>query len=1086
MAIRIRFDSANNPMHPRLILTTRSGSRIRELPINEIKFKEDLTDGSSFSFRVYKERCLNSAGEIDEAFWKKIRDFRLAYCPEFDMYYELVVDINESDSIVKSIEATSLGEAELSQINVYELEINTEEDIDRDDYVPTVFYNENTPSASLLDRMLYKAPHYRIAHVDDSLKEIQRSFSFDSTSLYDAMMDVGEEVDCLFCIECVRGDDGGIDRKLSVYDLENNCMACGERGDFVGVCPNCGSTAIRSGYGDDTSIYVSVENLAEEVTFKTDTDKVKNCFRLEAGDDLMTATVINANPNGSQYLWYITDDMREDMSDDLQSKLAEYDTMCEAFKHTSSWAPNAALLTQYNTIVQKYQSYKPELNELDSTIVGYSALMQAYYDTIDLQLFLNSELMPSVEISTTTASDEAEKLTSASLTPVAVANLNACTAATAESAVLGMAKCLVRSTYQLKVRNSIYSSENHTWTGTIDVTNYADEEDTATTESITVLINDDMEKYIMQKIRRAMKKDSNDITDIAALFDLELDEFEDELEKYALQRLIAFRDSCQACLDILIQQGAADRTTWAGSGLDLYEDLYQPYLEKMSAIESEISLRTEELAVVTGVYDENGGLLYSGMQSEIIARRNQIQSAQNFEEFLGATLWNEFAAYRREDVYNNPNYISDGLNNEQLFAMALQFLNAAEKEIYTSATMQHSLTADMHNLLAMKEFSPLVNMFKVGNWIRVAIDRDVYRLRLASYEINYDDWSFDVEFTDVKYGHNSASDVASLLQRAESMSTSYGAVARQAESGQESHNIMKNWTAEGFSLTTKIVGGAENQEFIIDESGLTGREYYPESGGYSEGQVKLTSSGLYVTNDGWLTAKAGVGKFQYYNPATGETEEAFGVIADTLVGSVILAQNVGIYNENGSIALDEDGFTLITEAGDGAKQFRILRRETNGSLTSVLAIDSNGRLVLEGGNIEDTVTAAVEVSNRGLMVEVEDMIAEVSSTLTQRANGLELQVEQNSTNIGTQQTTFRVTSDGAEISKNYSDTTMRISNDQITMEVFGEPVTWWNINEQVMPKMVNIPVGGSLRLGALQFQPRSSGNLSLLWVGDNE
>ena len=1086
MAIRIRFDSANNPMHPRLILTTRSGSRIRELPINEIKFKEDLTEGSTFSFRVYKERCLNSAGEIDEAFWKKIRDFRLAYCPEFDMYYELVVDINESDSIVKSIEATSLGEAELSQINVYGLEINTEEDINRDDYVPTVFYNENTASASLLDRMLYKAPHYRIDHVDDSLKDIQRSFSFDSTSLHDALMDIGEEIDCLFRIECVRDANGGIDRKLSAYDLENNCMACGERGDFIGVCPNCGSTAIRSGYGDDTSIYVSVENLADEVTFTTNTDEVKNCFRLEAGDDLMTATIINANPNGSQYLWYITDDMREDMSDELQAKLEEYDTMCEAFKHTSSWAPNAALLTQYNTIAQKYQSYKPEINEIDSPIVGYPALMQAYYDTIDLQLFLNNELMPSVEISTTTAADEAEKLTSASLTPVAVANLSSCTAATAESAVLGMAKCLVRSTYQLKVRNSIYSSENHTWTGTIDVTNYADEEDTATTESITVLINDDMEKYIMQKIRRAMKKDSNDITDIASLFDLEIDEFEDELEKYALQRLIAFRDSCQACLDILIQQGAADRTTWAGSGLDLYENLYQPYLEKMAAIESEISLRTEELAVVTGVYDENGGLLYSGMQSEIIARRNQIQSAQNFEEFLGTTLWNEFAAYRREDVYNNTNYISDGLNNEQLFAMALQFLNVAEKEIYTSATMQHSLTADMHNLLAMREFSPLVNMFQVGNWIRVAIDREVYRLRLASYEISYDNWSLDVEFTDVKYGHNSASDVASLLQRAESMSTSYGAVARQAESGQESHNIMKNWTAEGFSLTTKIVGGAENQEFIIDESGLTGREYYPESGGYSEGQVKLTSSGLYVTNDGWLTAKAGVGKFQYYNPATGETEEAFGVIADTLVGSVILAQNVGIYNENGSIALDEEGFTLITEAGDGAKQFRILRRETNGSLTSVLAIDSNGRLVLEGGNIEDTVTAAVEVSNRGLMVEVEDMIAEVSTTLTQRANGLELQVEQNSTNIGTQQTTFRVTSDGAEISKNYSDTTMRISNDQITMEVFGEPVTWWNINEQVMPKMVNIPVGGSLRLGALQFQPRSSGNLSLLWVGDNE
>ena len=75
--------------------------------------------------------------------------------------------------------------------------------------------------------------------------------------------------------------------------------------------------------------------------------------------------------------------------------------------------------------------------------------------------------------------------------------------------------------------------------------------------------------------------------------------------------------------------------------------------------------------------------------------------------------------------------------------------------------------------------------------------------------------------------------------------------------------------------------------------------------------------------------------------------------------------------------------------------------------------------------------------------------------------------------------------DGAEISKNTSDTTMELANDQISIKVYGETVTYWNANEQYMPKMVNIPVGGSLRLGSIQFQPRSSGNLSLLWVGED-
>ena len=271
----------------------------------------------------------------------------------------------------------------------------------------------------------------------------------------------------------------------------------------------------------------------------------------------------------------------------------------------------------------------------------------------------------------------------------------------------------------------------------------------------------------------------------------------------------------------------------------------------------------------------------------------------------------------------------------------------------------------------------------------------------------------------------------------------------------------------------------------MDSSGFTGREYLPETDSYSDEQIKIISSGVYMTNDGWLTSKAAIGKFRFWNPQTQQNEEAYGVIADTLVGSMMLSQNVGIYNENNSITLDNDGFTLISDVGENAKVFRIIRRERDGTLVNVLSLDQNGHLQLETSGIEDAVNTAVEINNRGLMVEVENRLSELSTTLTQEADGLAVQVEQNREDIGTVQTTFRVTADGAEISKNTSDTTLKLENDQITLEVYGEPVSYWNINEQYMPKMVNIPVGGSLRLGSIQFQPRSSGNLSLLWVGES-
>ena len=148
MAIKIKFDSAGNPLPARLILATRSGNRIRELPMNNIKFRDGINSGSEFSFVVYKKRCLNRSGEVDDGFWRRITDFKLAYCPEFDMWYEIAVDISESTSTVKSITATSLGEAELSQVNVYGMEINTEDDIARASRAVSATNVRCRPSAS--------------------------------------------------------------------------------------------------------------------------------------------------------------------------------------------------------------------------------------------------------------------------------------------------------------------------------------------------------------------------------------------------------------------------------------------------------------------------------------------------------------------------------------------------------------------------------------------------------------------------------------------------------------------------------------------------------------------------------------------------------------------------------------------------------------------------------------------------------------------------------------------------------------------------------------------------------------------------
>ena len=426
----------------------------------------------------------------------------------------------------------------------------------------------------------------------------------------------------------------------------------------------------------------------------------------------------------------------------------------------------------------------------------------------------------------------------------------------------------------------------------------------------------------------------------------------------------------------MIQQGAGDPDS------DLYAKLYEPYYQKGQLLESEIKLRESEIALVVGNYDADNVLIEEGMQSLLMRLQADIQKELNFESYVGEDLWLELASYRREDTYSNSNYISDGLDNAQLFANAREFFEVANKEIIKSSTLQHSITADLQNLLVMEDFQPIVKYFKLGNWIHICVNNQVYKLRLIGYEVNFSDLQhISVTFSDVKITSSGISDVKSVLDQATSMATSYGSVSRQAGQGAKSNAKLNTWINDGFATTNmKIVNNAENQDIVWGESGIVCREKLPFVDEYDPRQTKIINQGLFVTDDDWKTCKAGVGRYYYYDPTTGNLTEAYGVIADTVVSNLTLSKNVGIYNEDGSIELNNKGFTLTTNDVDSETKnvFTIQKevKDTDGTTTTVplLYVNDDGELVLNGSiqvvsssgsssSLEDTNNKVDEISS---------------------------------------------------------------------------------------------------------------------------
>ena len=932
MAVKLKTDLSGQIEFPTLILTNRNGNRLGVIEAYDIVYSDSFLDADEFTFKTkkYWNGVLNPI-------WDEITDLKIIWCEEYDSSFQISVEIDEEDDTTKIVSAIKLAHSELSQIMLYNIEINTEDDIAREDYIkPTVFYNKNDKSISLLNRLLEKAPHYMIIHVDSTLCNIQRTFSFDGTSIYDAFNDIAEEIGCVFIYPNEGNAGKSITRRISVFDLYSNCKDCGYRGDFIGCCPECGSSNIINGYGEDTGIFVTSDELGQQLNVKGDIDSVKNCLRLEAGDDLMTATIKNCNPNGTQYLWNITSSIKQDMQKELSDKIDSYSKLVQDYETTKEFNLSNDNIRNYNSTIEKYQKYNNRFNKIELPIIGFNGLIETEYNILDLQLFIQTGLMPDASLSDTTAEQQI-KIVEDNLKIVSVSNLKALSIASANSAILGYVKCILDNRYTATIVDTPILS-NNVWNGILKITNNSDENDSGNTNSLSVEINDDYKNYVLQKVDKIINKNQVDNVSISGIFKLSLDEFKSEMKKYSIDMLVNFHDACQAVVDVLTEQGVGTKETWAGKDPNLYADLYVPYYNKLETLEDELNSKETDLSFV------------SNTKSEVDTYITNVHNILDFEKYLGTDLWKDFCAYRREDTYRNENFVSDGLDNKELIGKATEFYKLAKSEIFKSAEIQYSISTTLNNLLVLDKFKPIVNSFKTGNWIRVKVDDKIYKLRLLKYEIDYSNIeNINVEFSTAlrdSYGINAQK---AIILAAKAMSTSYNYVQKQVSKGEKTDDTVSDWKQNGLDATnTQIIGGSDYQNQIWDSHGLLLRKYDNIENKYEDNQMKIVNSTIAITNDNWETVKTAIG-YYFYTDNNGELKSTYGINAETIVGKLVLGNELYFSNETNTMTFDQNGLTVsngtntfIVNPGD-VNLLKIKKGEED-----VFYVDQDGKLHITG------------------------------------------------------------------------------------------------------------------------------------------
>ena len=111
MGVRIKLDSMNEVENTTLVLATRKGRRLGIVPAYNVVFKDCLNSYSEISFRVSKYDNGN-----EYALWDSLVDFKLLWCKEYDLWFEITVEIDEGNDLIKNVIGKTVCEAELCTI----------------------------------------------------------------------------------------------------------------------------------------------------------------------------------------------------------------------------------------------------------------------------------------------------------------------------------------------------------------------------------------------------------------------------------------------------------------------------------------------------------------------------------------------------------------------------------------------------------------------------------------------------------------------------------------------------------------------------------------------------------------------------------------------------------------------------------------------------------------------------------------------------------------------------------------------------------------------------------------------------------
>ena len=348
-----------------------------------------------------------------------------------------------------------------------------------------------------------------------------------------------------------------------------------------------------------------------------------------------------------------------------------------------------------------------------------------------------------------------------------------------------------------------------------------------------------------------------------------------------------------------------------GTEIVIYEEISQTLAEIDGLIADAYAARDTVQRRI-----DNTQTAIESKQADIAAIRESV----NLSTYFSANEYAELANYIFEGSYSDEYVtVTDIMSYDEKFQQMKILYDRAKVQLEKISKPTQEFEIGVENFVFVKDFSDWTDQLETGCLINAEIEEgDIAALFLSTITINYEDHDLSMKFGNRFNKFDTKSlfeDMLGNISRTANTVDYVKDILYPIKNGDL--NKMEEALQSSRDLTMDNALSATDEDVVIDGSGYTGRKKLPD-GTYDPRQVKLVGKSLVFTDDAWQTAKVAVGELILDNEET-----AYGINAETLIGDIIMGNNLHIYDNNGNellTAVDDKIATYVDGEIDEVNQ----------------------------------------------------------------------------------------------------------------------------------------------------------------------